>query len=294
MFSNIDFNQYLTDALLAIMTRAPKIILIIILVIVARRILRYVLRRLAKHVDDSPELISEPKKAKTLISVLNSIGKAVIYTIGTIMILYELNINIGPIIAGVGILGLAIGFGAQTLVKDFITGFFILMEAQYAVGDFIKVGDKTGTVENISLRITRIRDFEGLVHYIPNGNISEVTNYHREWNRVILDFEIPFSQDIAYVTKVLCEIGTGLKGDSKFGEMLLEQPVVTGVENLGDTSFRLRVIAKTNYTNKFDILREFRRRVKNRFDELGIPNPRAEQAVWLMDTDKKTGLAAAN
>lgn len=283
MFANINLDQFYEDAFRVMIIRVPKIVLIIILIFVARSVLKYLLSRLRVYVDENAELLSDSKKAKTLIGILNSIGVAAIYIIGILTILYELNINITPIIAAVGILGLAVGFGAQTLVKDFIAGFFILIENQYSIGDSVKIGDKSGTVENVTLRITRLRDFEGMVHFIPNGQVVEVTNRSREWGRAILDFEVPYSEDITKVMNTLNDICDDMAKDDAYGSMFLEPPHVTGVENLGDTSVRIRVIAKTHHANKFDVLREYRLRAKIRFDELGISNARRENAVWLMN-----------
>jgi small conductance mechanosensitive channel len=283
MFANINLEQFYEDAFRVLIIRVPKIILILVLIFVAVRLLRYLLKRLRKHIDENEALLSDSGKAKTLVSILNSVGGVVIYTIGVLTILHELNINIAPIIAGVGILGLAIGFGAQALVKDLITGFFMLMENQYAIGDFVNVGDKSGTVEAMGLRITRLRDFEGMVHFIPHGSINEVTNYSREWGRGILDFEVPYSEDINRVAATLRGVCNDIANDDDFSSMFLEPPDVCGVEELGNTSVRVRVTAKTHHESKYTILREFRLRAKKRFDELGIRNAKQENAVWLMN-----------
>jgi len=283
MFANIDFSQYYEEALIVLINRVPKIILILILIWVAKSVLKTVLKRMNAGVENNTVHLHDPKKAKTHISILSSVGNVTILSIGIIMILNEFNINIVPIIAGVGILGLAIGFGAQALVKDFITGFFMLMENQYDVDDFITIGGKSGTVESVTLRVTRLRDFEGKVHFIPHGSIGEVTNHSREWGRGILDFEVPYSEDTSRVINTLGGVCDSMAHDAEYGSMFIEPPEVTGVENLGDASVRVRVIAKTHHDKKFNVLREFRLRAKKRFDELGITNARSENAVWLMN-----------
>ena len=284
MFANIDFSQYYEEALIVLINRVPKIILILILIWAAKRILKLVLNRMNTSVEENAGHLHDPKKAKTHISILSSVGNTAILSIGIITILNELNINIVPIVAGVGILGLAIGFGAQALVKDFITGFFMLMENQYGVDDFVTIDDKSGTVESVTLRVTRLRDYEGKVHFIPHGIIGKVTNHSREWVRGILDFEIPYSEDTSKVISTLSGICDSMANDAEYGSMFIEPPEVTGVENLGDESVRVRVIAKTHHDKKFNVLREFRLRAKKGFDESGITNARRENAVWLMNS----------
>lgn len=283
MFANIDFSQYYEEAFIVLINRVPKIILILILIWAAKRVLQLVLKRMSVGVGKNAIHVSDPKKVKTHISILASVGNTAILSIGIIMILNELNINIVPLIAGVGILGLAIGFGAQALVKDFITGFFMLLENQYDVDDFISIGGKSGTVESVTLRVTRLRDYEGKVHFIPHGGIGEVTNHSREWGRGILNFEVPYGEDTSKVISALSGICDSMANDAEYGSMFIEPPEVTGVENLGDDSVRIRVIAKTHHDKKFNFLREFRLRAKKRFDELGITNARRENAVWLMN-----------
>jgi small-conductance mechanosensitive channel len=288
MFAAIDFNQILDDAILFLIKEVPKVVLILVLAFIAIRIVRFSLRRLTKYIEEERDSIAEQRKAKTLVSIISSIAGVAIYIIAVVMILNELGINIAPILAGVGIIGLAIGFGAQTLVKDVISGFFILLENQFLVGEFVCIGDKSGTVEAISLRATRLRDFEGMVHYIPNGEIKLVSNYSREWARAIIDVDIPRDENHRRVMGELSVTGAALKASDEFGPMLLEEPQIVGLENLGDAMVRIRAMVRTKAANKFDVLREFRTRIKETLDTLGVENPKVETAVWMMGGGGKT------
>jgi small conductance mechanosensitive channel len=180
----------------------------------------------------------------------------------------ELGFNILPVLASAGIAGLAIGFGAQSLVKDVISGFFILFEDQYGVGDVVRIGDFTGAVERMSLRATVLRNLEGQVHVVPNGNIQNVTVMTKEWARAVLDVTVRHEEEIGKVFEVLQRVGMRLAQD--WPDRVLEKPSILGVEKLDDTGMMVRCVVKTPPFKQADVLREWRRRVKDEFDRAGI------------------------
>lgn len=210
------------------------------------------------------------KRAKTLGSIINSTLTVIVVFVALMMILQEFNIKIMPILAGAGIAGLAIGFGAQTLVKDVINGFFILLENQYYVGDIIKVKDVAGAVEDINLRRTVLRDMEGAVHFIPNGQITQVANLTRDWSGLILEVGVAYKEDIDEVSEVLNQIGQELAKDEEYKDVVLEPPTVVGVIDFGESQVTLRMMGKVVPSKQWGAAQELCRRIKKRFDQVGI------------------------
>ncbi|MGB2696402.1 MAG: mechanosensitive ion channel family protein, partial [Candidatus Zixiibacteriota bacterium] len=199
----------------------------------------------------------------------------------------ELGLDIGPILAGAGILGLAVGFGAQTLVKDVISGFFILMEDQYRVGDVVEVAGIGGLVEQMSLRVTILRDLEGKVHYIPNGSISTATNMTKEWSRAVLDIGVAYKEDPDVVMNVLREVGDEMKKDPAYSSVILEPLQILGVSDFADSAVVIKVMFKTLPLKQWDVGREFRRRVKKTFDAKGIEIPFPHVTLYMGEAKNK-------
>jgi len=220
------------------------------------------------------------QRAKTMGSLLKSIITGLLFAVIVTMMLSEIGVNIAPIIASAGILGLALGFGAQSLVKDFLSGVFMIFEDQYGVGDVIDVGEATGTVEAVTLRVTRLRDLNGTVWYVPNGEIVRVGNMSQNWSRAVLDVSVGYGEDLARVTRVLREVAHDLWDDEEYGDLIIEEPEVTGVEMLAADSVNLRVLVKTRPLEQWAVAREMRQRIKARFDHEGIEIPFAQRVVW--------------
>ncbi len=209
------------------------------------------------------------------------IGKARRFeTVAALMALSELGLNLGPLIAGAGIVGIAVGFGAQNLVRDFLSGIFMLMEDQYGVGDEIDAGSATGTVESISLRTTRLRDVNGTVWHLPNGHIERVGNRSQQWSRAVLDIDVSYQTDIAGATDVIRGTAQTMCEDPEFVGSVLSEPEVWGVENLGMDSVTIRLVLKTAPHDQLKVTRELRARIKRAFDEAGIEIPFAQRTVW--------------
>ena len=208
------------------------------------------------------------QRTETLRLVIRSVSKGVILLLVVLMVSAELGFSIGPVLASAGIVGLAVGFGAQSLVKDVISGFFILFEDQFGVGDVVKIGDFSGVVERMTLRATVLRNLEGHVYVVPNGNIQHVIVMTKGWARAVLDVTVPHREELARVFDVLRRIGGRLAQD--LPDSVLERPVVLGVEKLDDAGVTIRSIVKTPPFKKDDVVREWRRLVKEEFDKAGI------------------------
>ena len=225
------------------------------------------------------------QRAKTMGDLLKSIITGVLVAMFGTMILSELGVNIAPIIASAGIIGIALGFGAQSLVKDFLSGVFMILEDQYGVGDVIDVGEAVGTVEAVTLRVTRLRALDGTVWYVPNGEILRVGNKSQNWSRAVVDVGVAYGEDLARVQRVLTEVAHDMWGDDDFRELIIEEPEVTGVEALTADSVTLRVMIKTLPLEQWAIARELRQRIKARFDHEGIEIPFAQRVVWHREGD---------
>jgi small conductance mechanosensitive channel len=209
-------------------------------------------------------------RAATLGNVLRSVASFVIWTLAGITIMGELGINLGALIAGAGLAGVAIGFGAQSLVKDFLAGIFILIEDQYGVGDIVDAGEATGTVEAVTLRSTRLRDVKGTVWHIPNGQILRVGNMSQQWARALLDLVVAHGTDIHAAERCIKAEADGLWKDRAWAGQVLEEPEVWGVESLGPEGITIRLVVKTLPAKQFQVLRELRARINRALEGLGV------------------------
>ena len=232
-------------------------------------------RRAAKVVFGGTGIYSERRalRATTLGSLLKSIVTAVIGVIVVVMAMDILGYPIGPLLASAGIVGVALGFGAQNLVKDFLSGIFMLLEDQYGVGDVIDMGEATGTVEAVGLRVTRLRSVDGTVWYVRNGEVVRVGNSSHGWARTVLDVRIAYDEDIARVERLLADLVAEFAADPEWEPYVLEDPEVWGVENLAADSVVLRVVVKTQPLQQWKIARELRERIKRVFDTEGVQIP---------------------
>jgi small-conductance mechanosensitive channel len=260
-----------------------RIVIIIVLAYFLIKLTKLItrgLRRLitAKIPTDNQEV---ERRTKTLGSVTESILKITIIIVAAMMIMKELGLDIRPLIAAAGIGAVAIGFGAQSLIKDFFSGFFIILENQFRLGDIVNIGSVTGEVIAINLRTTVLRDLEGKVHIIPNGEITMVSNLTREWARCILDIGVAYKEKVDYVIEELKKILSDAAADPDLRALFLDPPDVLGVQELGDSSVNIRVWVKTQPGMQWAVSRELRRRIKNRFDEVGIEIPFPHQTLYL-------------
>lgn len=256
-------------------TSGIKVVGILIGLFVLSQASRWMVRWIERWIPEKDPLqASEIKKrAQTLGNILRHVFLILISFIAILMILGELGIQLGPLLATAGIGALAIGFGAQSLVKDVISGFFIILENQYRIGDVIEAAGVSGLVESLNLRRTVLRDLEGRVHTIPNGEIKVVSNLSKEWSRSVLDLGISYREDLDQVFDLLREIGKELESEEPFKSAILEPLQILGVERFGESQLVIRMMVKTMPLKQWEVGRELRRRIKIRFDEKGIEIP---------------------
>lgn len=241
-------------------------------------------RRLRAAADLRPALRDEESTAarsgqrlEAISSVLQSAVSFFVYLIALFLILAEVGVDLAPLLAGAGVVGLAIGFGAQSLVKDFFSGIFILLEDQYAVGDIVDVGEANGVVEHVSLRVTRLRSVDGVVWHVPNGEIVRVGNMSQHWSRSLLDIEVAYDTDISEAKRLIAEIADGYADQEPD---IIGQPEVWGVEALAASAIVIRLVVKTRPSEQWRISRELRERIKVGFDAAGIEIPFPQQTIW--------------
>jgi moderate conductance mechanosensitive channel len=243
-------------------------------------VVRLTAHRIEQSVDDGDDSVTtlREKRGRTIAQLLRSVGRVVIVTIA-VLLTFNVFINIAPILAGAGILGLAVSFGAQSLVRDIISGFFILLENQFAVGDVIDAGGKSGVVEKMTMRVVVLRDLEGTMHVIPNGQITVVSNHTRGWARAVVDITVPYTEDVDRIIAVVRDEAAQFSTDPVWG-LQLDGPVeVLGIEELRDNSVVIRTLLKTQPGSQWNVAREFRRRLKVRFDREAIETPFQQRRV---------------
>ena len=220
------------------------------------------------------------KRAETIGRVLRYIVSVVLTLIAAVLILSELGVSIAPILGAAGVVGLAIGFGAQSLVKDYFTGFFLLLENQLTTGDVVEVGGKSGLVEDVTLRFVRLRDYDGNVHYVPNNLITTVTNMSRGFAQSVVDVGIAYRENVDEAFDVMREVGRDLRVDAVFGPKILEDLEIAGVERWADSSVDVRCRFKVVPLEQWNVRREFLRRLKKAFDAHGIEIPFPHVTVY--------------
>jgi moderate conductance mechanosensitive channel len=241
------------------------------------RLINFSLVKFKDLVDDkNPNIVSPAEKRAEVLSVfLMFMSRTVIWGVVVVTIVSFLDINIAPILTGAGIFSVIIGVGAQSLVKDILVGFFVLFENQYGVGDIVRLTDVTGTVEKMDLRTTNLRDINGNLHIIPNGILGRVTVMTRFWSRALLDVRVSYQQDLERVLTLLREIGADLSKEDAWKDILLEDLQVLGVEDLAEDALVIRVMVKTQPGKQWEVMRELRRRICERFNQEAIPFPKS-------------------
>jgi small conductance mechanosensitive channel len=273
------------EALMAWMDRIgwaklQKLALVLLTCVVLLWSVKLVTRAVRKAVDDGNDAVQSDaeRRAETLGAVLENAARILVAVFFVLMTLQEFGVNIGPLVAGAGIAGVALGFGAQSLVKDVIAGFFMLMENQFGVGDIISVDDKhAGTVERMTLRITQIRDSEGKAHFLPNGTINRVVVLSKEFARALVDVEVAYDTDPEAAMALIREVGSELA--AAWPERVLEPTEVLGVEVLGQSGFTLRSLTKVAPGKQWEVQRELRKRILLAFRGAGIVIPFPQRVV---------------
>jgi small conductance mechanosensitive channel len=219
-------------------------------------------------------------RTRTLLNIMRNFLAVFFSLIALFLILSELGLNIAPLLAGAGVIGLAIGFGSQKLVQDIITGMFVLLGDTIRIGDVVEVASRVGVVEEMTMRTVVLREYGGNVHTIPYSAIDTVTNYTKDFSYAVFDIGVAYRENVDQVMEVLREIGTELNRDNHFRRMILEPLEIAGVDRFADSAVIVKARLKTRPLKQWDVGREFNRRVKNRFDELGIEIPFPHQTVY--------------
>ena len=284
--------ETLSERTLDLAATPARIVLIVVLAIVLRALLHRAIRRLitgaaegvvpvvlrplhdrakGRLLEASPTLSERRRqRSETIGSVLRSVSTLVVFSVATAMVLAELGFDLGPVIASAGIVGVAVGFGAQNLIKDFLNGMFMILEDQYGVGDVIDAGEATGTVEAVGLRTTRLRDVHGTVWHIRNGEVVRVGNKSQGWARAVVDVPVAWDSDVPRVREVVKAAADTLSAEPEWADKLVEEPEVWGVEDMGPSGVLIRLAVKTAPLEQWPVARELRQRVKTALDTEGI------------------------
>ena len=312
-----------------IVDKPLTVLIILLLAIIARRVVRRAIDHMVdrigedkKHEEEDaaertaeegrnwdPERLADKMKqlrerterasqrARTLATLFKSIASTIIWAVALMMLLAEFDVNLGPLIAGAGIIGVAVGFGAQSIVRDLLTGVFMLIEDQYGVGDVVDLGDAVGTVESVGLRTTRLRDISGTVWHVPNGAIARVGNMSQLWARVPLDLDVAYDTDLDEAMAIIKRVADEVWREQGESTTVLEEPTVVGVQAFGADAVTIRVMLKTEPSEQWATARLMRKRIKDAFDEAGIEIPFPQRTVWVRsdesaDADDKPATGA--
>ncbi len=306
----VSFQEILGGDLELLAIRAGRIVLILVVAFILARLVRRAVRRITARVAERQEkrrkiplddldprlgvlrdrLVDAlptaerreraAQRARTLGSTIGGLFSVIIYTIAVLLCLAELELNLGPLLAGAGIVGVALGFGAQSLVRDFLSGIFIVIEDQYGVGDVVDVGEASGVVEEVTLRATTLRGLDGTMWHVPNGEIRRAGNKSQYWARVILDVPVAYDADIVAASALIKQTIDGVWLTREAGEILSE-PEVWGVEDFGNDSIAIRLAVKTLPGKQWGVARDLRAQIKEAFDREGFEIPFPQRTVWL-------------
>jgi small conductance mechanosensitive channel len=281
-----------------IVRNGARVVGIWVLAWLAYRVVRIASLRIEKAVDDGDDSVTtlRERRGKTISQLLRSVGRVVIFAVA-LLLTFNVFIDIGPILAGAGILGLAVSFGAQSLVKDVISGFFMLFENQFAIGDVIEAGGKSGVVEKMTMRVVVLRDLQGTMHIIPNSEIKVVSNMTRGWSRAVVDVGIGYEEDPDRALNVVRDEAAQFSTDPDWAPQLDGPVEVPGIESLGDSAMVIRSLIKTQPGSQWNAAREYRRRLKLRLDreniEIPFPQRRVHVQVDESPADKRLRAAGA-
>jgi small-conductance mechanosensitive channel len=273
-----------------IIAAALRIAAVTLGALLVSRLLRKLVNRIEGKVAEDTTPMRTLQRTATLTKVLSSAGIVVVWSVAGFLVLSELGFNLAPLLAGVGIVGLAVGFGAQNLVRDVVTGFFILLEDQYGVGDVIMINEvATGKVETLTLRVTGLRDLDGTMHYLSNGSISHVANKSKDWARAVVDIGVGRGAEPTQVRGVLERVAHEAKDDPILGRLLYAPPEVLGMESLTEYEVMWRIVADTKPGRQYDASRTLRERIKVAFDEANIEMPMPHRVMVSAGTGAEAG-----
>ncbi len=279
---NFDFQTLLQDAGEWVIKSGLRIFLTLILSLIAIKVAQILMDRLFHRLFRNHQNDTEiQKRSDTLKAVIRNILNMTIVVVAILMILKELDIEIGPILAAAGVVGIAVGFGAQQLVKDIIQGFFILLDDQIRVGDWVEIAGKSGLVENVHLRMTTLRDLAGNVHFVRNGEITVVTNMTKEYSRYVFDIGVAYRENVDEVIEVIKLVDEDMRNDDKYKYDILEPIEILGLDKFADSAIIIKARTKTKPIRQWPVGREFKRRLKKKFDEMNIEIPFPHMTLYM-------------
>ena len=290
-------DDYSTEIYKAAVRALVYLLLIPVVAWVIVRLVNRFARRIEERVVDemARDRRNYHERMKTLSSVTRKTVSVVVWIIAGLYLLYQIGTPVSTILASAGVLGLAFAFGAQTLIRDFFHGFFILLENQYTIGDWIQVDSISGTVERLTLRVTVLRDMEGTLHFIPNGAVTSVSNMTHGWSQVKMEVGVGYNEDIERVSQVILDAATELCRTPTWKDKVLADPVVPGLQSFGDSSLNIRLVVKTQPGVQWGLARALRKRIKERFDEEGIEIPIPQRVIHHVHAgNRKTSQENAN
>jgi moderate conductance mechanosensitive channel len=293
MQMDFDAHAYLKSVQVWLQDHGPRLILIVVLAFVLLKVATVLTGRLRGLLARRGGDLEYEKRSGTVSGVVHWLLRVVILAVASFMFLSELGVPVAPILTAAGVVGLAVGFGAQNLVQDFISGFFILLEDQIRVGDVVQIGDKSGLVEKVNLRMVILRDLAGSVHFIRNGKIDVVTNMTKDFSHYVFDIGIAYREDVDAVIRVLKGIDEEMRQDAEFKSDILAPLEVLGVDSFGDNAVVIKARTKTKPIQQWRIGREFNRRIKKKFDELNIEIPFPHRTIYF-GKDKAGGAPPLN
>ncbi|HYF46276.1 MAG TPA: mechanosensitive ion channel family protein [Acidimicrobiales bacterium] len=306
-------NATLSDLAEWLVDRPLRILLILIAAWILTRVARRLIRRSARRIVDStrsgrlgrvsntavvgaaiPDPARAHARAEAVQSVLGSVVSTIIWAIAVLVALGELDIEIGPLIAGAGVAGVALGFGAQTLVRDFLAGLFIVIEDQFGVGDTVDLQDVSGTVEEVSLRSSKIRDVSGVLWTVSNGEIVKAGNATKGWSRSKIDVAVAYDSDVREAMAIALRIAEELREDETWVLDILEPPEMWGVEQLAVDGVTIRLVVKTRPGRQYEVTRELQLRIKEAFEAAGIEIPFPQRTLWVRRPEDAAALPTAD
>ncbi len=300
-FWSQDFWSAALDSITAWMVKDfPGLLIIVVLYFIVIKVISVFMAKLKKNLinrtekGDTPHKDESIKRINTLTDIIHKTASIALLLVFLMLLLQKFGINIGPILASVGVLGLAIGFGAQELVKDFISGFFILLENQVRTGDVAIINGTGGLVEQIELRTITLRDFSGTVHVIQNGKINTLSNMTKDWSAMVFDIGVAYKEDTQKVMDVIKEVGDELANDPDFKSDIIEPMEVFGLDQFGDSAIVIKARLKTKPIKQWSVGREYRKRLKYAFDQQGIEIPFPHTTLYWGEEIKPLDLKLSN
>lgn len=280
---NMDYLQLIVQKISPwLFNQGIKILAIVFVAYFVRRSIGIFIEKLVRKIvvaDNSLSEEAEKKREDTLIRIFSTSAVIIVWIVASLMVLQEVGLPIGPLLATAGIAGLAVGFGGQHLIRDVICGLFIIMENQYRIGDVVALGGTRGLVEDISLRMTTLRDLDGVVHHVPHGEIKEVSNLSKGFARVNLDVGISYSSNLEQVISVVNKVGEDLANDPVWQELILKPPQFLRVNDFGDSALIIKILGETKPLKQWEVTGELRKRIKIAFDQEGIEIPFPQRVV---------------